>query len=70
MVVEWKVDTNVCPEKLAQILNVDVDKIKEDKEDIRKKLKIMSREELIEQFMKAKVSLHCSVHAQLDETLH
>jgi hypothetical protein len=34
---------------------VAVEKIKEDKEDIRKKLKDLSREELIEQFIKAKV---------------
>lgn len=53
---------DLLAEKLAQILNVDIDKIKEDKEDIRKKLKDLSREELIEQFMRAKVCLFCLKH--------
>lgn len=41
---------------LAKILNMDVEKIKEEKEDLRKKLKDLSKEELLERFMKAKVS--------------
>jgi F0F1-type ATP synthase epsilon subunit len=45
----------IFADTLAKILNVDISKIKEDKEDLRKKLKDLSKEELIEQFMKAKV---------------
>jgi len=47
--------TEASSENLASILGVDVDTIKEFTKPMRKKLETLSKEQLIEQFMKAKV---------------
>jgi len=47
---------------------VDVDTIKEDREDIRKKLDTMSKEELIAQFIKAKAKTGYDTDSSLDSS--
>jgi len=52
-------------ENLASILGVDVDTIKEYTKPMRKKLETLSKEQLIERFMKAKVCTRASLSTSL-----